>query len=466
MRYKTLIIILLAILIFSPGVAQITYQQANYFGIVRAPDYTVRFVLQFKKSAPELTLVGFRGYPVSLKNVVVTNDSVRFGLVDSYAHFAGVRNEGTIAGQWTGDDDQDVPLIFLPVDPDTIKGLNPRTTKVYKYSAPQKFDDGIDTENRSNAAMRSESLDELVKKIVDMNFGYVHGVLIARNNKLVLEEYFFEYPREAHFGIQSVTKSFVSALTGIAIAKKEIPGIETKLCNYLPEYKDLVCNQQNSNIKLKDVMSMSTGLAWDETTYDYGHEKNTSMIAYNSGDEIRYLLTREKSKEKKFAYNSMNHIMMNRVLKQSTQLANADEMKARILDPLGITVYDFGESKNGILGDIFLRPRDMMKFGLTYLNKGKWNGTQVVPEKWVNESTSPKVKVNSRLSYGYFWWTTTFEWKGKRVPAYFAWGYGGQYIFVVPSLNLVTVFIGTNWSTDPEAEYLKMMQEYIVSACE
>lgn len=466
MRYKTLIILSLVIFISSHSVAQISFQTASYLGVLKTPDANVRLVLQFKKSSAELTVVGFRGYLLPLKDLMVIDDSVKFNLKESPAYFRGVRKNEQISGNWTEADKQVFPLTFFPVNPDTIKGLNPRTTKIYNYSAPPKFEDGIDTGNRSDGAMRSENLDLLVKKIMDMNFGYVHGVLIARNNKLVLEEYFFEYPREAHFGIQSVTKSFVSALTGIAIAKKEIPGVDIKLCNYLPEYKDLVCNQQNGNIKLQDVMSMSTGLAWDEVTYDYGDEKNTSTIASNSGDEIRYLLTRERSEKKEFAYNSMNHIMMNHVLKQSTQLSNADEIKARILDPLGITVYDLGESKNGILGDIFLRPRDMMKFGLTYLNKGKWNGKQVVPEKWVSESTSPKIQVNSRLSYGYFWWTTSFEWKGKYIPAYFAWGYGGQYIFVVPSLNLVTVLIGTNWSTDPEAEYLKMMQEYIVRACD
>lgn len=213
-------------------------------------------------------------------------------------------------------------------------------------------------------------------------------------------------------------------------------------------------------------MNMSTGLRWDEVTFPYGHKKNSSMIASETDDPLRYLFSQPRSPKKTFAYNSYNHTAMSHVLKHSTGLANSEEYKQRIIQPLGITNYDLGEEDNGIIGDIFLRPRDMLKFGLLYLNDGQFNGKQVVPAPWVKESTTPKIEIEPGLGYGYFWWTKTFKHKDGFVNSFFAWGYGGQFIFVVPELKLVVVLNGTNWSTDPKQYYFEMMEKFILPAIE
>jgi CubicO group peptidase (beta-lactamase class C family) len=459
---KTFLLVLLPFLAASQSVTQ----SKNYFGILETSEGPRRLYFQNNRSNPKLSIVGFRGYNLRLKNVKRNGDSLSFARADAESKFKGVfdKTRSSITGVWV-ENNSVIPLVFGPVNPDTIKGLNPRSTKAYVYEAPPATDDGISVGDREEARMSSPVLDKLVQEIMQMKFGYIHSMLIARNNKLVVEEYFFGYPREAHFGIQSATKSFVSALTGIALEKGEISSVQAPLCNFIPSYRDLVCNDQNKSITLSDLMSMSTGLKWDEVTYEYGHEKNTSMIAFNSGDEFKYLLTRPRSVKKTFAYNSLNHIMMNHVLKESTGLDNATEIKTRILDPLGITAYDPGESKNGILGDIFLRPRDMLKFGLMYLNGGKWNGRQIVPANWVQASTTTKIQVKPGLGYGYFWWTKNFRWNDRILPGYFAWGYGGQYIFVIPGLQLVAVFNGTNWSTDPQGKYMQLMEEYVLNSC-
>jgi CubicO group peptidase (beta-lactamase class C family) len=228
----------------------------------------------------------------------------------------------------------------------------------------------------------------------------------------------------------------------------------------------MLCTEKNKGITLENLLTMSTGLKWDEISYPYGHRKNTSQIASATGDEFKYLFSQPRSKEKKFSYNSLNHLLMNEVLAEATGMDNGTQMKLQLLDPLGITEYDLGESRNGILGDIFLRPRDMLKFGLLYLNNGNWNGKQIVPAAWVHESTSTKIQVNAELGYGYFWWTRNFEWKGRIIKSYFAWGYGGQYIFVVPDLKLVAVMMATNWTTDPTKYAMGMMQDYIIPACD
>lgn len=438
----------------------------DYFGALRIDGYTYRLV--FRNQNHSLISVGFRGHELPIQNVSFEHDTLRFSRADRFTTYEGHYNPDTdkITGSWTGEDSVIYPLTFVPVLVDTIVGFNPRTTNVYEYTQPPDENDGIEVCTRESADLNITLLDSLVMAIMDKRFGYVHSMLIARNNCLALEEYFYGYKREAHFGIQSATKSMVSALTGIALANGEIDSVNTPLCNYMPMYQDLLCNAQNKSITLHDLLSMTTGLEWDEVTHMYGDEKNSAFIASRQPDEFRYLLSQHKNSEKVFAYNSLNHAMMSRVLMEATRLDNVTEFRQRLLEPLGITQYDLGEPVNGIIGDIFLRPRDMLKFGLLYYNKGIWNGEQVIPPSWINESTSPKITLEPGFGYGYFWWTKEFSLKDKTVNSYFAWGFGGQYIFVVPDLELVVVFNGTNWSTDPKEFYFDMMQDYIIKACE
>jgi CubicO group peptidase (beta-lactamase class C family) len=288
--------------------------------------------------------------------------------------------------------------------------------------------------------------------------------LVARNNSLVVEEYFYRFSPDKVYNIQSATKSLVSALTGIAIEKGEIEGVDQTLCKSLPGYERLACNAQNMDITLLQLLTMSTGIPWDEQTYDYTDPRNSSSAAANDKDQFVHLLSlkRVKSEMPVFAYNSLNHILMNAVLRRATHLENKTELTDRLLKPLGIDTYYIGEpTPMGAIGDIGLRPRDMLKFGLLYLNEGRWNGRQVVPARWVRESTSPKIHPTSTLGYGYFWWVREFQWREKTVASFFAWGYGGQYIFVVPEVKLVVVMTGSKWGTNPEDQGIEMMDEIL-----
>ncbi|MFZ6010335.1 MAG: serine hydrolase domain-containing protein [Bacteroidota bacterium] len=438
----------------------------DFYGTLKIGDSNFRLYLH-NPQHPELTIVNFRGYKIPIDVVSTDHRALHFRRSDENTQFKGEYDSqtGTIIGNWIVDDSIRHPLIFAPVLHDTIPGLHPRINKEYTYTIPV-FADNIPVCDLKAQNMQIEPLNNLMQNILEEKYKYIHSMLVARNGCLLMEEYFYGFRPEMHFGIQSATKSFVSALTGIALNKGEIKRLDTKLCQYLPRYQDLTCNEQNKSISLHNLLTMSTGLEWDEVTYEYGHEKNTSMIAAQQPDQFRYLLTRPRSNKKVFAYNSLNHLIMNYVLRESTKMENTAEMEERLIRPLEITNYDLGQPENDVIGDIFLRPRDMLKFGLMYQQQGVWRGKQIVPKSWIKESTTKKIDLQSGLGYGYFWWTKQFQWKEKTIDSYFAWGYGGQYIFVVPALELVVVFNGTNWSTDPTKYYLEIMEKYIVTSCE
>ncbi|HEY9049293.1 MAG TPA: hypothetical protein VIN08_25500, partial [Ohtaekwangia sp.] len=113
------------------------------------------------------------------------------------------------------------------------------------------------------------------------------------------------------------------------------------------------------------------------------------------------------------------------------------------------------------IGDIGLRPRDMLKFGWLYQHEGRWQQQQIVPASWVKESTTPKVYPRPHLGYGYFWWTRNFNWKNTTVSSFFAWGYGGQYIVVIPRLHVTIVMSGSHWGTDPEDQMVNIVEEVL-----
>ena len=146
-------------------------------------------------------------------------------------------------------------------------------------------------------------------------------------------------------------------------------------------------------------------------------------------------------------------------------MRNEKELKQRLLNPLKIEKVNAGNEDFGVIGDISITPRDMVKFGLLYLNEGVWNGNQIIPSNWVKESTTSKIRINSNEGYGYFWWTKQFNSNGSKIDAYYAWGYGGQYIFVVPSLKLVVVLTGSNWIMDEKKYAFEMMEKFILQAC-
>ncbi|GAI97142.1 unnamed protein product [marine sediment metagenome] len=137
---------------------------------------------------------------------------------------------------------------------------------------------------------------------------------------------------------------------------------------------------------------------------------------------------------------------------------NIDEFSGKYLfEPLGISPYYWSQYKNGVVdtaGSLKITPRDMTKIGVTFLNKGIWNGEQIISEQWVDKS-AVSYPGNSWLSnwddhwgmrgYSYSWWTHTFVKSGKRINMFYAAGWGGQYIMVIPELNTVVVFTGGNY---------------------
>ena len=357
--------------------------------------------------------------------------------------------------------------------------------KSYQYTVPEAVNDGWDT-----ADMRSENLDaELLKTLFDriLNETYknIHSVLLIKNDKLVVEEYFQTWHGDAAsrdlirglnrvtmHGQRSVTKSVTSLLIGIAIDQQLIRGVEEKISTFFPEYADIFADSAKDTLRLKHFLSMSA-LGWDEWTYPYADVRNDHVSMDRSKDPIRYALERPilDAPGTQFVYNSGIAITLGEILYKVSGM-RADKFAERYLfAPLGISNYYWWKYPNGTVqtgGGLQLQPRDMAKIGALMLHGGRWHGQQIVSEAWVKDATKPHVSTGLpprwlAPEYGYQWWLGTFRVGERAIPSYSARGRGGQFIFVFPDLHLMAVFTGWNdnalW-----LQPVEMLQQYILPA--
>jgi CubicO group peptidase (beta-lactamase class C family) len=328
---------------------------------------------------------------------------------------------------------------------------------VYRYEVPEATGDGWDTGHLSDYGLDLEAIRELVAHVEDGSYPNVHGVLIARDGVLLLEEYFpgynsagtyVSYDRETLHRCFSVTKSVNAALIGIAIDDGLIAGAQEQISSYLPEYSDIFVDPDKDRLLLHDLLTMSAGLEWDELTYPYGDPNNSHYWLRRSPDPIRYTLEQPAAADPgiQFAYNSGLSLTLGRIVENATGERADLFAEDHLFAPLGITDYSWtlwgdGETLN-TGGGLSLRPRDMAKFGQLYLNGGRWGAVQVVSEDWVSESVRRHTQY---CCYGYQWWRIRFELDDQTLDSFVGIGYGGQYVFVFSELDLIVVLTGGNY---------------------
>ncbi|MGD0207819.1 MAG: serine hydrolase [Verrucomicrobiota bacterium] len=355
--------------------------------------------------------------------------------------------------------------------------------KGYQYTVPKKTNDGWETASLNSVHLDASLIKELFERIGDNSYKNIHSVLLVKNGELVVEEYF---PGQDSFGqyrtftgdtlheMLSATKSVNSILIGIAIDQHLIRNVDEKISSFFHEYSDIFTNKEKDEIRLKDLLSMTAGLSWDEWRYPYTDSRNDAAVMASKADFFRYVLERPvaTSPGTKFVYNSGISLMLGEIIYKASGL-KADKFAERYLfSRLGITNYSWGKAPNGVvntLGGLALRPRDMAKVGYLFLNGGRWQRKQIVSEKWVKESTKQQVGAGQLPAwfladgYGYQWWLGSFHVRGQTVESYSARGRGGQFIIVFPTLQMVAVFTGWN-DNELLGQPLDMLQRYILPA--
>ena len=263
------------------------------------------------------------------------------------------------------------------------------------------------------------------------------SLLIVRNGYLVFEKYYRWGSPEKYAVVHSVTKSVTSALIGIALGKGYLNGVDQKLVEFFPEYITGDLDPRKKELTLKHLLSMSAGFRWN----DWGPDM---LNWHRSSDWAKHTIQLPQIHDpgEVFTYNTSISHLLSIVLTKSTQTGTLDFAKQDLFEPLGMSSTYWHQGPQGYhIGGfgLGLSARDLAKFGFLYLNNGFWDGRSIVPEQWVKESTRPWMSAGHSLygpmAYGYHWWITDVD----GCFSYRAIGRRGQFIVVVPELDLVMV---------------------------
>lgn len=319
----------------------------------------------------------------------------------------------------------------------------------YTYKQPSNEKDGLSSGSLEKSGLNKSLLDELMQKLVTGTYKNVHSILIIKDGKLVFEEYFYEYNKSKLHEMRSATKSFVSALTGIAIAKGFIKSKDEKVLTYFPEYTFKNDLAQKQRITIENLLTNQSGLDCDASNPKaVGNESSMS----HEKDWIQYSLDLPMidSPGGRGMYCSSNPLILGRIIEKATKQTLPEFAKQTLFKDLGVKNFywhfKLDPSSAETFGQVNLRSRDMAKFGLLYLNKGVWNGKQVLSKNWVEQSLA-KHTVLQGLDYGYLWWTKYLDADGTRYYGKLAQGNGGQKIYIFEEQNLVVVATAGHFNT-------------------
>lgn len=309
-------------------------------------------------------------------------------------------------------------------------------------------------------AIDRPALTALEQKIRSGEIAGVHSVIAMRGRETVAEWYFegadeargrqlgvVRFGPETLHDVRSVTKSIVALLVGIAIEEGAIKSLDTPALDYFPEYADLQTPERR-RITLRHLLTMGSGLHWDEETYPYSDPRNSEIAMDRAADPYRYVLSQaiEAAPGARFKYSGGDVAIMAAVLSRATKTPLDAYAETKLFGPLGIAKVEWHRDAKRVpyaASGLRMAPRDMAKIGRMMLQDGRWEGRQVVPAAWVKASIQPHAQVDPDpkcgTRYGYFWWLYAGCQLTPPQPWAAAVGNGGQRIVLVPERDLVLV---------------------------
>lgn len=322
-------------------------------------------------------------------------------------------------------------------------------------------------------------LDSIHQDIENGKYGLIDHFLVIRNDKILYNkeynqdyktisqnydtlkhQYNYDHPHWHPFynstalhSLQSVSKSITSLLLGIAVDQGLMIPLDSLIYPFFTDYQIDLTDQRKKSITLRNLLTMQSGIQWDESSSYADNQENNCTVMELSDDWIQYVLDRpmDTIPGTKFVYNSGVTVLLGKIVRNATGKRIDKWAEEKLFNPLGITEYYWKETPRGEIdteGGLYLSAYDLAKIGYLMLNKGVWEGQQIISKKWVEESIRPSVDFNKRSGYGFQWWVPRHI--DGQTEVFAGRGYGGQFVIVEPEKNLLVVFTG--WNIHDRAE--------------
>ena len=269
--------------------------------------------------------------------------------------------------------------------------------------------------------------------------------------------------------MRSASKSISSAVIGLVFDRKLIHSTNDKLYDYIPlEYKNQF-DDKKKQITIKSLLTMSSGL----DAIDFGVQRKSYASEDNyqqASNYTKYILEAEmiNEPEKHANYSSANPYLLGEVVDAVISEPVELFIDKNLFQKLGVSNYIFQKDFQGrpyFGGGMYLKPRDMMKFGQLYLNNGIWNNKRILSKEWIEKSFKKYLileNAKDKNEYGFLWWHKTYMVNGKAIQFIEARGAGGQYIFVIPKLDIIIVITSGNYRNSKTQQPEKIVADYIL----
>jgi CubicO group peptidase (beta-lactamase class C family) len=308
------------------------------------------------------------------------------------------------------------------------------------------------TTTPENQGMDSALLADMLASIQSQELN-VHSALVIRGGFLVAEAYFHPYQPGTKHAIFSCTKSFISALVGVASELGFIDDIETPVLDFFPSRAFANVDPRKRRMQLYHLLTMTSGLQWSSDAAGIA-----GMLA--SDDWVQHVLDLPMVAPpgEQFNYCSGCSHILSAIIQQASGMSTVEFARQYLFGPLGISDFTWMTDPTGIAGGgwgLELLPRDMAKLGLLYLRQGQWANAQILPTRWVQASVREQVAADEDLGYGYQWWIY------PELGSFAAQGFGSQLIVVNPGLDLIAVFTAALADSAP---LMTLVQDYVMSA--
>jgi CubicO group peptidase (beta-lactamase class C family) len=323
---------------------------------------------------------------------------------------------------------------------------------------PAELDDGWAIVAADDVGLDARRLCTIEQRL-KLTDSDIHAVVIARHGKLAFEQYFagidqpwgkpegrYDYDATTLHDMRSATKSVTSLLVGIAIDRRMIRSVNTRIVNFFPELADLRTPGWD-NVRLRHLLTMSSGTKWDEQLPWSDPNNDEPHLAFDA-DPLRYVLSKPIAvpPDTVWVYNGGGTELLGNIVERTSGMPLEAFAREFFFNPLGVNDFEWKTYKNGKIAaaaGLRLRPRDAAKIGQLLLSDGAWNGRQVIPPDWIMQSVIPRFQAvgyfGGTLFYGYQWWMGRSLSQAKEVRWVAAFGWGGQRIFVIPELDMVVM---------------------------
>jgi CubicO group peptidase (beta-lactamase class C family) len=324
-------------------------------------------------------------------------------------------------------------------------------------------------------------LMKMTAAIEHNEYSGVHSLLIKQGLKPIYEGYFHGYKQDSLHDTRSAFKSVTSLLVGIAVDKGLIRSLDQKVYELFPEYKPFKNDDPRKKMMtIRNLLEMKSGFDCEE----FDGTKDCEDVMSESRDWVKFSLDLPMKCQPgtEWSYTSIAPMILSGVISKVSGMTVMDFAKKYLFAPMGMTDYKWTTDLAGhgmTAGSFYIKPADMLKLAELVLQQGKWNGKQLISQKWIAESTAGNIPISgfsyvgsSRTAvaipqqayYGYYWYHELIKTNAFQHDLLFASGNGGQYIFIIKSLDLAIVFTQGNYGSWRAKQAFEILAKYIIPA--